>query len=235
MPQPWLKDIKRRSVEMDYQYYDPPRIIYKKIQRDPWPYKTHIEYYTLRDRALMCLLYLTCARITEVTRGRVRVGMTTGITKGQFAYLDDFIMVRNLPIFKRKFVQRGGKWSSVDSITDYPHRIELPLPLKGDLSLFTLEIHNYLQYLRDDEELFKFLRYRGFKIIRRVTGEFPHYFRSMGLKMWLRLFSNDLVRLQSFSGHRQIQGLARYLSTSWFESRDDILKFKMQNHKEKLR
>lgn len=227
MPLSWLKDIKRRSVETDYKFYDPPSIIWEKIHRESWPYKRTPEQHAIRDRALMCLLYLTCTRITELTRGKVRVGMTGGITKDQFVYMKDFIMVRNIPIYKRKFIQRGNKWHPIDFVNDYPFRIELPLPLKGDLSKFTNEIQKYLKELRNDEELFKFKRVRGFQIIKHVTSEFPHYFRSMGLKMWLRIFDRDLVKLQSFSGHRRLVDLGRYLSTAWYESKEEILNFKM--------
>lgn len=177
----------------------------------------------------MSLLYLTCSRISEITRANVRAGKGLSVKKNQFITVEPFIMVRNIPIYKRSYILRGGKWSKIKNINEYPNRIELPLPLKGDLSRFTSKIQNYLDQLEPEEELFKFKRARAFQIINHVTGEFPHYFRSMGLKMWLRLFHNDLIRLQQFSSHIRLPDLKRYLSTTWTESTYEILNFKMQD------
>ena len=38
MPLPWLKGVKKRSVEEDYRYYDTPRQIWDKIHGPTWDY-----------------------------------------------------------------------------------------------------------------------------------------------------------------------------------------------------
>ena len=43
MPQPWLIGIKRRSVEKDYRFYDPPKRVYDKITATTWRYKGSTE------------------------------------------------------------------------------------------------------------------------------------------------------------------------------------------------
>jgi site-specific recombinase XerD len=65
MSQPWLVGVKRRTLE-DIKEFLRPSQIYRLITVETWPYKTQMEFYQARDRALMSLLYLTCGRITEV-------------------------------------------------------------------------------------------------------------------------------------------------------------------------
>jgi len=218
MPQPWLRGVSKRSVEKDYRYYDPPKRVYDKITSTTWKYKGSTEqqsFYHKRDLALMCILYISTARISEIVRANVKGGNSPSITKQQFVTIDEnYLMLRNIPIHKRM---------NIEHVEDYPTRIELPFPLKGGLSLFTGHIQNYLIHVQEDEELFKFGRERAWQIINHITGEFPHYLREMGLKMWLRLFERDIVKLQDFSGHRYLTNLAKYLQSTWIENSQQIL------------
>jgi len=199
---------KRRSVEK-YKFFDPPRIVWEKINRRKWNYKTNREFYWLRDQAFMCLLYLSCCRISELVRwvkrdedtGKVLI-IKPSVKKSQFVRIGDFLRVRGLPVLKRK---------EPKTLKEYPTRKEISLPLKGELSLFTKPIVQYLNILSEDEELFKFRRVRGFQIVKHCTGEFPHYLREMGLKLWLRLYGMNITMLQEFSSHVTLKNLIRYL------------------------
>lgn len=212
MPLEWLQDIKRRSVERDYRFYDPPLEVWRKINLDQWNYKRDTENH-LRDLAFMCVLYVSCSRVSEVTRASLESGSKPSITKNQFVIVNDYLMLRNVPILKRQ----------VETIYDYPFRTEIPFPLKGGLTLFVQPIQEYLNTLQDEQELFPFKNKRGHQIVKHCSGEFPHYLRDMGLKMWLRIFSRDLVQLKSFSGHAYIRNLEKYLQTSWLEATQKIL------------
>jgi len=213
MPREWLVGVKRRSVEKDYRFYDPPSVIWKKISSRTWNYKTKKDFYELRDLALMCVMYISAARVSEIVRAEVKGGFLPSIRKEQFVKIGNFLMLRKIPVVKRRYVK---------TIDDYPFRDEIPFPLKGSLKIFTEPIMDYLELLDDKEELFKFGTKRAFQIVNYVTGEFPHYLRDMGLKMWLRRFGKDLVQLQQFSGHRYLRNLARYLRGNWRDYEENI-------------
>jgi len=207
-PQTWLEDVKRRSVERDYRFYDPPLEIWRKINLKKWEYKRE-KQNQIRDLALMCTLYISCSRISEIVRSKLKNRENPSITKKQFVTVSNFLMLRQIPVIKRK--------------GEYPLRYEIPFPLIGGLTLFTEPIEKYLATLTDEQELFPFHRVRAYQIINHCTGEFPHYLRDMGLKMWLRIFNRDLVQLKSFSGHAYLQNLEKYLQTSWLEATPKIL------------
>jgi hypothetical protein len=133
LPLEWLEGIRKRSVEQDYKYYDPPSIILKKIKRTVWKYKKRKEY-ELRDLAFMSILYLSTGRVSEITRATIIGGKKKSITKDQFVTIGNFIMLRNVIVVKRK----------AETLQDYPTRIEIPLPLKGGLTAFTDPIIKYL-------------------------------------------------------------------------------------------
>jgi len=202
---------KRRSVEKDYGFFDPPDVVWEKINYARWDYAENEDFYHLRDLALMCLLYMTASRVREICRfsNRHVKGPKAGtikapsVTKDQFVILGDLLAVRNLRVIKRR---------NVKSLSDYGHRPEIYLPLKGDLSVFTKPVVEYLEYLEPNEELFKFGGVRAYQIVTYCTGgEFPHYLREMGLKMWLRVYGFNIVQLQTFSGHKRVENLIRYL------------------------
>lgn len=222
VPQPWLIGVGKRSIERDYNFYDPPLRVWEKISRSTWEYKEREEFYETRDLALMCVLYLSTARISEIVRAKVKGGYSPSIQKKHFIdnARKNYLMLRRVPIFKRMRIEK---------MKDYPLRIEIPLPLKGGLTLFTDPIIKYLSLLEDEDELFKFMTKRAWTIVNHITGEFPHYLRDMGLKMWLRLFDMDIVRLQNFSGHKNIENLAKYLQSTWIESSRKILRMKLED------
>ena len=201
----------KRSVEKDYPFYDPPEIVWNKINLRCWDYRRNADLFRLRDKALMCLLYLSCCRVSEVVRAEVKAGYLPSVRKSQFVVIGDFLMFRGVKVVKHKYVKKGGRWVKIESVDDYPVREEIDMPLKGGLSKFTNVIVSYLEKLEDDEELFKFGPKRAHQIVKYCSGEFPHYFREMGLKLRLRLFDKNIVQLQEFSGHKKLDNLVRYL------------------------
>lgn len=204
MPQPWLIGVKRRTL--NDVYFQRPSEIYELITSKSWPYKTNREFYEKRDRALMALLYLTCGRISEVL----------SLTKKQFVYdaEPDFIIIKNMIVVKRK---KKAKRKS-RAIRD-----EVPLPLTGPLAPFTHLVLDYLKLVENPEDkLFNFGRNRAFKIVRYVTGQWPHWFRSQGESWYGKVFSN-IFALKDYVGVVSAEVLSDYVKTDWREYRKALL------------
>jgi len=204
VPQPWLIGIKRRTL--NDVYFLRPNEIYEIITNKTWPYKTNKEFYEKRDRALMALLYLTCGRISEVL----------SLKKKQFDLESepDFIIVRNMIVVKRK---KKAKRKS-RAIRD-----EVPLPKEGPLAPFTKLVLEYLQLIENPEDkLFPIGRNRAYKIVRYVTGQWPHWFRSQGESWYGKVFSN-IFALKDYVGVVSAEVLSDYVKTDWREYRKAIL------------
>lgn len=219
--------MKRRSVENDYKYYDSPSKVWGKINSETWKYKTRHDFYLVRDRALMALFYLSCCRVSEVVRGKTKVGKLQGLSKIQFKEDGDWLRLTHALIIK----QRWNKRKRILKAEDYPSRVLIGMPLKGGLSVFTDAIVKHLNQIGEEDVLFPFSRVRAYQIVRRCSGEFPHYFRDMGLKMRFRLISGQpthkLLELQKFSGHQRLENLFSYLDELSLEkTSENMLKMK---------
>jgi len=204
VPQPWLIGIKRRTL--NDVYFLRPNEIYEIITNKTWPYKTNKEFYEKRDRALMALLYLTCGRISEVL----------SLRKKQFDLESepDFIIIRNMVVVKRK---KKAKRKS-RAIRD-----EVPLPKEGPLAPFTKLVLEYLQLIENSEDkLFNIGRNRAYKIVRYVTGQWPHWFRSQGESWYGKVFSN-IFALKDYVGVVSAEVLSDYVKTDWREYRKALL------------
>jgi len=204
MPRPWLVGVKRRTL--NDVYFLRPSEIYEIITSKSWPYKRDKEFYEKRDRALMALLYLTCGRITEVL----------SLTKKQFDLESEpnFIIIRNMIVVKRK---KKAKRKS-RAIRD-----EVPLPKEGPLAPFTKLALDYLQLIENPEDkLFNIGRNRAYKIVRYVTGQWPHWFRSQGESWFGKVFSN-IFALKDYVGVVSAEVLSDYVKTDWREYRKQLL------------
>ena len=222
----------RRSVELDYKYYDPPSLVWSKITQKTWHYKTRQDAYKMRDLALMSLLYMSCCRAGELTRAKltqkrdntiIEIGTKKSITKDQFIFSENFVKIRKVPIIKRNRIKRNKVWVVINYVSDYPTRKEIFIPRIGGLSKFTEAIETYLDTLEKDEELFKFKPCRAWQIVNHITEEMPHYLRAMGLKLRYRLADRNIKDLQEFSGHQRIESLTKYLGEGAMEK--NLLEF----------
>jgi len=198
-------------------------MIWDKINNKVWEYKTRQEEYALRDLAYMCLMYLSTCRASELCRARLIAGNKLSVKKEQFFYDGKFLKFRDAIILKRRepILDKKGHsvigpkgyplYQAIQSLENYPKRIEIPLPLEGALSIFTIPIEAYLKTLRNKEELFKFRYTRGWQIVNNATGEMQHYLRDMGLKQYSRLLDRNINDLIHFSGHSRMENLVKYL------------------------
>lgn len=221
----------KRSVERDYKFYDPPEVIRHKIET-PGSYRRSSEILEIRDRALMSCQYILAARVVEVTGGPTKAGVIPGLMCSNIIKTPDFLMVRGLRNVKHKFIKSGPPlkdkellnqegltreekfrlrgWREITDWRDYPMREEIPIPRQGGLSWIADNIEAQLQEVGSGE-LFKISPGRSYQIVREKTGEFNHYFKDMGLKLWYRLFNRDAFKLKKFSGHARWENLERYM------------------------
>lgn len=171
-----------------------------------------MEYYELRDRALMALLFLTAGRISEVL----------SLTKEQFDFEADknFLIIRNMLLVKRIRMRKGKPVKH----TTAPLRDEVPLPLTEPLFKFTRLVQNYLVLVSEPEErLFKFKHHRAWQIVNCVTGEWCHWFRSQSESYYGKYVLNSPYALRDFVGVSDIESLGPYVKTQWRDYQEKLL------------
>jgi len=202
---------RKRSIERDYRFYDPPEVIRAKIEQPrEKPYRRSADRLEVRDQALMALEYICAARVVEITGGPVRVGILPGIQASQFYKTEDFLFVRNLKNVKHKFIKIGVEWVQIAHWHHYPTREEIPIPRHGGLAWISEAIEAQLDLIPRGP-LFQISPVRAYQVINERNGEFNHYFKDMGLKLWYRLFNRDAFRLKKFSGHKKWESLEKYM------------------------
>lgn len=161
MPLPWLVDVHRRTLkQFDFENYPAPEEVYQSlIKSEGWNYKIEKEYYMVRDRAYVSLLYLGCLRVSEILRLR----------KEQFSFDDpEKVVVRSVIVSKKRYSK--GR-SSLRSVW---------LPKTGERSKFTDLVLLWVNQINSDDLLFKFKNFRGWQITYALTGKWNHYFRALG-------------------------------------------------------
>ena len=114
----------------------------------------------LRDRAFICFLYLTGARISEIVRQIRRFQIEYEQIEGK-----SFIMIRNVITLKRrKEIYR-----------------DIPIPVNDFETPFLAPLIEYLKEIPSNRFVFDFSRISGYRIVRDKTYLFPHYFRHLRL------------------------------------------------------
>jgi integrase len=211
MPRPWLVNVRRRTNE-DIKKRLGLEQIHSLITGKTWPYKERREFYYIRDRALMALLFLTAGRISEVL----------SLTREQFdveAYRN-FIVIRNMILVKRLKTRKGKPVRHRTA----PIRDEVPLQLKGPLGKFTRLVQDYLELIDEPKEkLFKFKRHRAWQIVNHVTGQWCHWFRSQAESYYGKYVFSTPFALRDFVGVSDIESLGPYVKTQWKDYREKLL------------
>src|SRR4030042_3503882 len=82
----------RKTLSQITEYPEPEDLYKKLMDAEGWSYKTNMEYYKSRDRALVALLYLGDFRVSEVLT----------LTKDNLKKKSDHILVSGVKVGKRK-------------------------------------------------------------------------------------------------------------------------------------
>ena len=172
----------RRTVSVDFDFYDPPDVIWHRINERTWPYQfkadlarakpenmgevmNHIlevrERLEARDLALLCTLYLGTFRASEICRVTASAGYNAGVKPSilakQFVVVEPFLKLRDTITLKRlKYDKPTKTWIPITDFNDkkYRARGEINFPLKGPLSSFTKAIRKYVDRLGAEDEVY---------------------------------------------------------------------------------
>jgi integrase len=152
--------LKRRTLKF-IQYYPSPKELFQKIvNAHGWSYKTKVEFYRMRDRALAALTYLLGGRISEVLR----------LKKNQFIVGEDKVVVRGIQLSKSRYKNRPRREQ---------FREEAWLPLHSERAGLTGLVLDYLRLMDgDDVLLFPFSRQRAWQIVSCLLGVPCHWLRA---------------------------------------------------------
>lgn len=182
-----MSKVKRRTLKF-IQHYPNPRELYQTLMRSPgWAYKTNLDFYHKRDRALVALTYLIAARISEVLR----------LEKNQFSHGENCLVLRGIRLSKK-----------------VGFRDEAFLPLSGERAELSLLVSEYLDELGLDEKLFNFGRKRAWQIFIALMGEPCHWFRAYGENYLYDVWGKDILAVSDYI-NVDVQTLQKYIRRSY--------------------
>jgi integrase len=174
----------RRTLEDIQEYYSPETILKVLWKRAGWNYQSNEDYFRLRDRALVCVLYLCALRVSEALR----------LKKSQFRIEEERQRVKVVGILLSKRKEY--------SIVKYR---EAWLPLSSGSLLtprqkMTSTILEYLDRLAgDDDLLFHFGRSRAWQIVHSMSPDFwPHLFRAFGENFLYDAWDHDMLAVSDY-------------------------------------
>jgi len=200
----------RRTLRDIERFYSSKEVLDLIENGRPWPYKIDKDYFLLRDKALMCFIYLMACRINEALK----------VNKTQFDFKTDpeFIVVQDFKISKRtqKILMAQG----------IP-KIDFGLPLVGELSPFTEKVMSWY-YLQEKNLgsplLFPGIgRVRAWGIIEYSTGKWCHWFRSQRLSYLMKTFRSETI-VAKMIGIKAPGTISHYYKGSWAEHREELKK-----------
>lgn len=187
----------RRTLKHKGKRVEPTQIL-SWMENNSWDYSWNVEFYHLRDKALISLIYLLCGRIGEILN----------LKKEQFVDQKDFLIVKEFVVEK----------NSVNPIRD-----DWALPKKGTLAPFTRIILDYLKALpKKQTKVFKIKRQRAWQIVNHITGKWCHYFRAMGEAYYMRKIFRDPVKCAVALRLRRSDTLIEYVPFEWKDYTDQL-------------
>ena len=205
MPLKWLKAkdfgdgrLKfRRTLANKGKRVEPSQIL-EWLETRKWPYTWTPDFYELRDKALISLLFLCCGRIGEVLR----------LTKEQFKESKHFLILKEYRVEKNQVNPIRDDWA---------------LPKRGKLAPFTHIVLEYLAMLPESRiKLFEIKRSRAHQIVKHITGKWCHWFRAMGEAYYMRMVFKEPVKAASALRLRRSDTLIEYVPFEWKDYEEQL-------------
>jgi integrase len=180
------------------------------LTMEGWNYKVNMTEFHQRDKALICLLLLSGCRISEAL----------DLKKIQFRTYDNEIILANVKTEKNGLLRK-----------------RIVLPKKGKFEIFSTTFEEWLNKVpTDDSYIFPsatphgnllwnqgLSRYRAHRIIKYMTGKFPHWYRAVCENIYGKIvFKNDAWKLKGFMGYKNLDSTSPYVSGSWEEDEKRI-------------
>lgn len=174
--------------------YKLPRVIVSEIvgvRHLSWNPKTN-----LRNQALLSLLAVSGLRVSEVLK----------LEKEQFTYEEDFMVIKNVKVLKKR---------------DKATMNEIPIRMSGVYEPIVKIIIEYLD-TKKKGPIFKISRARAWQIVTGLTGKWCHYYRSQRIS-----FLVNTLKGGAASAGKVMKvvpsTVAHYYTTDWRNHKEEIL------------
>lgn len=173
-----------------------------------WPYLVDLikRAKSLRDAALIATLFLTGGRISEVLSLRRK--------DFDLTVEPEVIVLRRMMISKRhkkigEHIVNGEKKWITEKILAYRS-----FAIRKD-ELIAPALLSYLETLSPDDILFPFSRQWAHKIVRDLSGQWPHWFRAQRACQLAEDHDLDINSLMEFFKWRDQKTAMQYTNMGW--------------------
>ena len=194
---------KDRRTVGQISYYPDPQELHRKIISSPgWPYRTNLQFYKRRDKALTAILYLLALRVSEALR----------LTKEQFEVRKDHVVVKG--ILLSKLHKKGKK-------RKHQYRAEGFLPLTRERQDLTLLILQHIDKI-ESGPVFASIYGRAISTVRAwqivsATLQIPcHWLRAYGEDFLYTAWKHDLLAVADYVKVDETT-LAKYIRKSYLK------------------
>lgn len=188
----------------------------------------------LRDKALVSILYLLAARISEVLpepylrKVKYKKVLINGILKAEKDNRGKLIIesIERKPLNYKGLCKQDISFGKLGDGGRYllfniqnrknKHKLRKEVPIIESIDKGFVEIiERYLQTLTWEQPLFKFSKVWSWKIVHRIVGCNPHFLRDIRLTHLVVLFHRDGSRLQKYAGWSDLRPASSYVQLSW--------------------
>jgi integrase len=192
---------EHRAVKDIPAYLEPQEIYNRYIEgARVQVYSRSIERLQARDLALVTFLYTTGLRISEAL----------AVTKDKIEFdVEGFLVIKGNRILKHR------KTLVI---------LDKAIAKQGAMAPFIDVLIQHFKNVKRKHEIFKINRVRAFRIVRAVTGQWPHYFRSQHISYLVNYCGLSTLTVAKLMGISNVQSLEGYHHTEWKKHQEALSK-----------